>query len=119
VVVARHGELVKRLARIGEIHADGQTPPGSATAVAAGTEIAIPIAQHVDLGAEAARLRKEISKLAQEITRLEGKLGNASFIERAPPEVIEKDRARLQTSVEERTTLERSLARVAAAGGAS
>ena len=118
-VVTRHGELIKRLARIGDIHMDGHAPSGSATAVAAGTEIAIPIAEHVDLGAEAARLRKEISKLGQEIARLEGKLGNASFIERAPPEVIEKDRARLQTSVEERTTLERSLARVAAAGGAS
>jgi len=118
-VVTRHGVLVKRLARIGTIHMDGRAPSGAATAVAAGTEISIPIAEHVDLGAESARLEKELAKLAQEISRLEGKLGNASFIERAPPEVIEKDRARLQASVEERDLLERSLARVAAAGGAA
>ena len=116
-VVTRHGVLVKRLARIGTIHMDGRAPSGAATAVAAGTEISIPIAEHVDFGAESARLKKELAKLAQEISRLEGKLGNASFIERAPPEVIEKDRARLQASVEERDLLERSLARVAAAGG--
>jgi valyl-tRNA synthetase len=119
VIVTRHADLVKRLARIGRVHVDGAAPHGSATAVAAGTEISIPIAEHVDLKAEAARLKKEIQRLAQEIAKLEGKLGNASFLDRAPVEVVEKDRARLQSTIEEHATLERSLERVAAMGGAS
>jgi valyl-tRNA synthetase len=118
-IVTRHVDLVKRLARIGRVHIDGAAPHGSATAVAAGTEISIPIAEHVDLKAEAARLKKEIQRLAGEIGKLEGKLGNASFLERAPVEVVEKDRTRLQTSIEERATLERSLERVIAMGGSS
>jgi valyl-tRNA synthetase len=118
-IVTRHADLVKRLGRIGRVHIDGAAPHGSATAVAASTEISIPIAEHVDLKAEAARLKKEIQRLAGEIGKLEGKLGNASFIERAPVEVVEKDRARLQNSIDERTTLERSLERVVAMGGAS
>jgi valyl-tRNA synthetase len=118
-IVTRHSDLVKRLGRIGRVHIDGAAPHGSATAVAAGTEISIPIAEHVDLKAESARLKKEIQRLGQEIGKLEGKLGNASFIERAPAEVVEKDRTRLQNSIEERTTLERSLERVVAMGGAS
>jgi valyl-tRNA synthetase len=116
-VVARHADLVRRLARLGRVHLDGTAPRGAATAVAAGTEISIPIADHVDLAAEAARLAKEIARLGQEIGKLENKLGNASFVERAPVEVVEKDRARLQTSVDERATLQRSLERVVAAGG--
>ncbi len=109
--------LVARLARLGSIGYDGQAPPGCATAVAAGTEIWIPVAQHVDLTAETARLRKELARAAREIERLDKKLGDAAFLEKAPPEIVEQNRARLAASVAERDTLAGSLTRVEAIGG--
>ena len=46
----------------------------------------------IDIDAELARLAKEGDKLAKDISKLEAKFANASFIERAPPDIVEKDR---------------------------
>ena len=49
----------------------------------------------VDVGAERARLQKEIDKARKETSFLEGKLGRPDFVERAPAEVVARDRERL------------------------
>ena len=50
----------------------------------------------IDVEAERARLTKEISNTQMEVKKCEGKLGNASFVDRAPPEVVEQEKARLE-----------------------
>jgi valyl-tRNA synthetase len=64
------------------------------TFVLQGATVALPLEGVVDLPAEAARLSKEIGKLEAEITKMDLKLGNAQFIERAPEEVVEELRER-------------------------
>ncbi|MGZ5661129.1 MAG: class I tRNA ligase family protein, partial [Usitatibacter sp.] len=49
----------------------------------------------IDRGAERARLTKEIARLEGEIGKSIAKLGNASFVERAKPEVVELEKKRL------------------------
>ena len=49
----------------------------------------------VDKDAEKARLSKEMERLAGEMERAKAKLGNASFVERAPPAVVDQERKRL------------------------
>jgi valyl-tRNA synthetase len=49
----------------------------------------------VDPAAERDRLAKEIARLQGEVGRARAKLGNASFVERAPAKVVEQERARL------------------------
>ena len=48
----------------------------------------------VDLAAEVARLNKEAAKAASEIAKIDGKLGNADFLARAPDEVVDEQRER-------------------------
>ncbi|MDQ2077195.1 valine--tRNA ligase [Marinimicrobium sp. ABcell2] len=69
--------------------------PVSATALAGQLELLVPMAGLIDKDAELARLNKEVGKLQQDIGRTEGKLGNAGFVDKAPAEVVEKERARL------------------------
>jgi valyl-tRNA synthetase len=49
----------------------------------------------VDVDAERDRLDKEIVRLENEIRKAEGKLGNAGFVERAPPAVVAQEQERL------------------------
>jgi valyl-tRNA synthetase len=49
----------------------------------------------IDVGAERDRLDREIERVRTEVNRAQGKLGNAGFVDRAPPAVVAQERERL------------------------
>jgi valyl-tRNA synthetase len=49
----------------------------------------------IDVGAERDRLDREIERVRTEFNRAQGKLGNAGFVDRAPPAVVAQERERL------------------------
>jgi valyl-tRNA synthetase len=57
--------------------------------------IALPLGDFIDVAAERARLAKEIAREERDASRLETKLANADFLERAPEDVVEENRDRL------------------------
>ena len=58
-------------------------------------EARICLHMEIDLAAEKLRLGKEADRLAAEITKAQGKLGNEAFVAKAPPAVIEQERQRV------------------------
>ncbi len=72
----------------------------------------LPLTGLVDLSVERARLEKELEGARQESGRLNGQLGNASFVERAPANVVEAQRQRLVVVSEKVDVLERRLAQL-------
>jgi valyl-tRNA synthetase len=75
---------------------DHETAPESATALVGDMQVLIPMAGLIDKAAELTRLSKEIHKLRHEMAKGEAKLDNASFVGRAPPQVVEKERIRVR-----------------------
>lgn len=71
------------------------TTPESAIALVGEMKILIPMAGLIDKEAELARLEKEIQKIKIDLPRVEGKLSNPTFIDKAPTEVINKEKAKL------------------------
>ena len=69
--------------------------PESAIALVGELKILIPMAGLIDKDAELARLDKEIQKIFNDLPRIEGKLSNPTFIDKAPSEVIDKEKAKL------------------------
>jgi valyl-tRNA synthetase len=108
----RHRELIATLARLGAIEEAAAPPAGSALFVAAESTGALAIAQFIDLGAERARLAKEIFVHGADIDRAAKKLDNAAFLARAPAEVVEESRERLAESQSAKARLEAALARL-------
>ena len=71
------------------------TPPQAATALVGTLELLIPMAGLIDVKEESARLNKELAKLAKEIERAETKLQNPQFADKAPVDVVAKEREKL------------------------
>jgi len=113
-ILAGARPLVEALARCSVTVDPGATrPAGSALAVVGETEIHVALADVVDLAAERARLEKEIRRLDEAVAFLESKLARPEFVERAPAEVVEKERERLAGERQRRAKLESSLAWIA------
>ena len=84
-----------RLARLdGIAHVDSFVK-GSALGSVDGMEIGLPLADILDLNAEAARLNKEIGRATAEIEKISIKLDNPGFIAKAPDDVVAENRRRL------------------------
>ena len=84
-----------KLSKISWLEASEEAPV-AATALVGDLEILVPMAGLIDKEAELARLAKEADKLEKELARLKGKLNNASFIEKAPAEVVAREREKMQ-----------------------
>ena len=74
---------------------DAYDADGSVSVVSEGAKLYIPMAEIVDLEKERARLEKEKENAEKEIARVNGKLSNASFTDKAPAAVVEAERAKL------------------------
>jgi valyl-tRNA synthetase len=83
-----------RLESISWLNSD-EPAPESAIALVGDMKILIPMAGIIDKKAELIRLEKEIQKIKNDLPRIEGKLNNATFIDKAPAEVIEKEKSKL------------------------
>ena len=96
-IIKANEERIRTLARLESLVTDAQAEPpkASASGVARGNEIIVPLVGVVDFAAELARLDKETAKLDKEGAMLSGKLSNEKYVERAPAEVVAKDRERL------------------------
>jgi valyl-tRNA synthetase len=116
-ILTTNQAMVRRLARLTSVEVGAEPPAGSATAVVGGTELSVPIAGYVDLSAEEDRLAKALAKIEQEIARLDKKLGNAKYVERAPAEVVAGERDKRQGYVDELEALGASLERVRSLAG--
>ena len=77
---------------------------------AAGIEVAVDLGGVVDLDAERVRLSSKIDELEAEIQRATKKLANESFVGRAPAEVVEKERQKLEEHTAAKSKVETQLA---------
>ncbi len=106
------------LARLSEVKhvADvGAAAKGTAAPVAVVGDYHLMLVIEVDVAAERERLGKEIARLEGEISKAEGKLGNDSFVARAPAAVVAQERERLAGFTGTLARVREQLARLPAA----
>ncbi|HET8533126.1 MAG TPA: class I tRNA ligase family protein, partial [Methylomirabilota bacterium] len=109
--LASGAAVIGSLARVAiTVSVDGARPANSAMAATPSGDVFVRLEGVVDFESERARLRKEVERARKEIAFLEGKLGRPEFVERAPAEVVERERARLAEQQETAQKLAASLA---------
>ncbi|MFP5213612.1 MAG: class I tRNA ligase family protein, partial [Acidobacteriota bacterium] len=106
-LLKEHGATVTDLARLSNLQAakigEANKPKLAASALARGVEVYVVLKDILDFESEAKRLQKEISKLEKESSLTQKKLSNEDYLQKAPPDVIEKERekgARLSEKME-------------------
>ena len=97
--LAANRALLASLARLDSaslaIRDELPAPAQAVTLAVSGVTIYLPLAGMVDLEAEKKRLQKEIENLEKQIQRISGMLNNPGYVNKAPAELVEKERVRL------------------------
>ncbi|HUD53157.1 class I tRNA ligase family protein, partial [Parvibaculum sp.] len=114
--LARHKDLILRLARLSSADATDATPAGALQIVLDEATVLLPVADVVDFKTETARLTKELGKLEGEIGKIDAKLGNEKFLSSAPEEIVEEQRERKMEAEAARTRLTAALKMLEGAG---
>ena len=115
--LAQEADAVRQLARIGSLRFadgnDGATRGGpvdgageSVTLVVQRVSITISMAGVVDLAAERRRLQAELDDASTHGQRLAARLGDEQFTSKAPAEVVERERQRLEELQQRQATLQ-------------
>jgi len=95
--LARHADAIRRLARIETIQQQQPVPQGAARILLDEATLLLPLASVIDLAKERARLARERDKALADIAKIDAKLNDATFVARAPEEVVEEQRERRST----------------------
>jgi len=107
--------LKSPLGRFSAISFADAPPAGAVQLLVRGDVAALPLAGVIDFAAERARLEREMAKVANDIARVDAKLGNADFLARAPEEVVEGEREKREEAEDRRQKIVEALARLAQA----
>ncbi|AJE02888.1 valine--tRNA ligase [Geobacter pickeringii] len=113
-LLRKNEAYVMSLARLSDLAIGSglDKPADAAIQVAGDVEIAVPLKGLVDVEEEEKRLLKEIGKLEKDEEFLAKKLQNPSFVERAPADVVEKEREKLTEAVQKKEVLLASLEKI-------
>ncbi len=111
VLEAQH-DFICGVGRVGALTASvgQQKPEGAVSVVDGGLEVFVVVGGLVDLAAEVAQLRKGLAKAEGELAGVTKTLGNAGFVAKAAPAIIERKRSQ-QAELEQ--TVERLKAQIA------
>ena len=90
---------LQRLARVENVKFIDNTDNSSkksATTVVSASKIIIPLENLIDMDEEIARQNKKLDKLLKEKSSLEGRVNNPKFVEKAPKELVEETKAKIE-----------------------
>ncbi len=111
VIIKKHALIIRELAKVSELQigADIQRPEFFAVELTWSLELLVPLEDIIDLDQEKERLNKEINNLETLLEKLDAKLVNAEFIERAPVKIVEAEKLKQADYLQRREKLKNSL----------
>ncbi len=108
-------EFVGRITKVRFIRM-GETVPQAVSELFNGAEVFVPLAGVVDIGKLRERWQKRLNELTKELRRVQERLNNPQFVQRAPAEIVDAERQRLADLQQQVATIERRLESVKSGG---
>jgi len=118
-ILKENVKYIKRLAKAEyiEMGKNVRKPAGSATSVKSSMEIYVPLKGVLNIEPEMNRLKKDRAEVDESIVFLNKKLLNDDFIQRAPAEVVKKEKARYEEMMHRKERILKSIAMLKEVGG--
>ncbi|KGQ20832.1 Valyl-tRNA synthetase [Lysobacter dokdonensis DS-58] len=110
--LGRFDSQLRFLNRIESIDVLQGEPPAAAAGLVGEMRLFVPLEGLVDLGAERTRLDKELKRVEAELMKSTNKLASETFVQNAPPAVVEQERQRLADWTAQRDALSAQRARL-------
>lgn len=108
--------IIAGLASLEEcVVSDGHPASRAVSEVVSGVQIVMPVENVGDLEGEISRLGKELAEVSGKLKKAEAKVGNRDFVARAPREVVDKEKGKLEEFQDRKRRLEEILAKLSAA----
>lgn len=113
-MLKKHSNYITLLAGISALTIGSrmEKPEHAATAVEQGIEIYVPLVGLLDVEKEKSRLNSKLKQANESLTRAEKKLKNQAFIEKAPQEVVAKEKEKLNALLDEKKKIEAQLKQI-------
>ena len=110
-ILLENVEFVRSLARVNRIETGPAIakPEGSATSIKSSMEIYVPLKGVLNIGAELDRLKKEMGKVDTAIVSLSRKLFNDDFLQKAPKDIIGKEKAKYEELISMKERIKESI----------
>jgi len=100
-----------KMARVTEV-LEGEVPEAEgpvATGIVGNVEVAVPLGEVIDVDVEKARLNKEIERIEQLLVRSRAKIDNPEFTNKAPANIVEREREKIKQLAENAAKLRKNL----------
>ncbi len=106
-IILDNARSINELARVtlGDVNSKVVKPKVAASSVLDGLDLIVPLEGMMDFAEERSRIEKELKKIEKDLLFLDKKLSNQNFVKKAPSEIIEKDKLRMQTLSEKQLKL--------------
>ena len=110
----RNALLLRRVGRVESVRAleAAEEQPLSATALLGNMRLLVPMAGIIDVAAEKARISKQRERIATDLKRSQGKLGNEKFVNNAPADVVTQEKQRVTEFEKQISQLDEQLERL-------
>jgi valyl-tRNA synthetase len=114
VFAERNALLLRRVGRVESVRAlqAAEEQPLSATALLGNMRLLVPMAGIIDVDAEKSRISKQRERIATDLKRSQGKLGNEKFVNNAPADVVTQEKQRVTEFERQISQLDEQLERL-------
>ena len=111
-IISENEGVISGIAKLGKIEFSDQVPAESIEKTMDGYKIIIPLEGLIDPEEEIARLQKELADVENDIKIINAKLANKQFVDKAPAEVVKKEKVKISDAESKKTMLEKSIAKL-------
>jgi len=112
-IIQKYNQVITDLGKLSAVSiSDDGFPEGSALGVVDKLSIAIPLKGAINISDEINRLNKEIDKIQNEIEKFQKNLNNENFLNRAPRDIIDEIKNKLNINFDKKSKIQDAINRL-------